>query len=49
MGYDHAIDCINRLYKLKKNMIIISNSSKRKNDTIEKLPKLGFKKIILLR
>ena len=43
-GYKHAIKTINYLEKKNKNLFIISNSSKRQNSSIEKLPKLGFKK-----
>ena len=41
-GYPCAIDCINNLVKLNKKLIIISNSSKRKKNTISRLPSLGF-------
>ena len=41
-GYSHASKCISNLIKVKKKLIIISNSSKRKQPTIDKLPKLGF-------
>ena len=41
-GYNNAKKCINFLSKKNKKMIIISNSSKRKKDTIIRLPKLGF-------
>ena len=44
IGYPHAIDCVNNLVQLKKKIIIISNSPKRKETTIEKLAKLSFKK-----
>ena len=43
-GYNHAIKSINYLKKKNKNLFIISNSSKRKKTSEEKLPKLGFKK-----
>jgi len=43
-GYSFAIKCIENLIKLKKTLIIISNSSKRKNTTINRLPILGFNK-----
>ena len=43
-GYKHAIETINYLKKKNKNLIIISNSSKRQTSSEEKLPKLGFKK-----
>jgi len=42
IGYQHAIDCIDILKKNNKNLIIISNSSKRKKNSIERLPVLGF-------
>ena len=41
-GYENAKKCIKELYKRKKTLIIISNSSKRKEATIKRLPKLGF-------
>jgi len=41
-GYIQAIKCVERLYQEKKEIIIISNSSKRKEPTIKKLLKLGF-------
>jgi HAD superfamily hydrolase (TIGR01459 family) len=43
-GFPYAIKCIKNLVKLKKKLIIISNSSRRKNSTIDRLPKLGFDK-----
>ncbi len=43
-GYKHAIKTINYLQKKNKNLFIISNSSKRKKSSIDKLPQLGFKK-----
>tara|TARA_Y100000590_G_scaffold463446_2_gene630216 strand:+ start:1128 stop:2006 length:879 start_codon:yes stop_codon:yes gene_type:complete len=43
-GYSFAIECIKKLLLLNKKLIIISNSSKRKQQTVERLPKLGFKK-----
>ena len=42
-GYLNAIECINTLFHHKKDLIIISNSSKRKNTTVDRLPDLGFK------
>jgi len=41
-GYDHAIRSVEKLYELQNDIIIISNSSKRKEATTKKLPKLGF-------
>mgnify|MGYP006102345845 CR=1 FL=1 len=41
-GYVDAIDCVNKLADKKKVLTIISNSSKRKKTTIERLDKLGF-------
>ena len=41
-AYPYAIDCINYLKENNKKLVIISNSSKRKKSTIEKLPRLGF-------
>ena len=43
-GYDAAIECVEFLKKKNKEMVIISNSSKRKKTTIERLPLLGFNK-----
>lgn len=44
VGYRHAIETINYLEKNNKNLFIISNSSKRKKSSKERLPKLGFNK-----
>jgi len=41
-GYAHAIKCINYLKANNKKLIIISNSSKRKQSSIDILPLLGF-------
>ena len=41
-GYDHAIKCVKKLYKKKNDLIIISNSSKRKKTSVKRLSKLGF-------
>ena len=43
-GYSCALKSIEYLEKKNKNLFIISNSSKRKNSSINKLPNLGFKK-----
>ena len=43
-GFDHAIEAINYLEKKNKNLFVISNSSKRKKSSEERLPHLGFKK-----
>ncbi len=43
-GYEHAFNSINILNSNNKNLFIISNSSKRSKSSIDKLPKLGFKK-----
>ena len=43
-GYDHAFKSINILNSNDKNLFIISNSSKRSKTSIDRLPKLGFKK-----
>lgn len=40
--YEHATDCINKLHKLNKKIILISNSSKSNLITINKLKKLGL-------
>ena len=37
-GYSHAIKCINYLKSNNKKLIIISNSSKRKQSSINLLP-----------
>ena len=41
-AYFHAIKCINYLKANNKKLIIISNSSKRKQSSINRLPILGF-------
>jgi len=41
-GYKNAINCVNKLFNIKKKLIIISNSSKRKTSTLSRLPKIGF-------
>ena len=41
-GYDEAKKCIIELYEKKNDIIIISNSSKRKETTMNKLVTLGF-------
>ena len=41
-GYLRAVQCVERLFLEKKNLIIVSNSSKRKNSSLQKLPDLGF-------
>ena len=41
-GYSNAIKCINYLKANNKKLIIISNSSKRKQSSINRLPILGF-------
>ena len=43
-GYFHAVNCINKLAQLKKKLIIVSNTSKRKKTTFDQLTKLGFEK-----
>ena len=43
-GYEHAFNSINILNSNNKNLFIISNSSKRSKSSIDRLPKLGFKK-----
>ncbi len=43
-GYSYAIECINYLKEHNKQLIIISNSSKRKKSSINKLSDLGFSK-----
>ena len=43
-GYKHAVNSINILNSNNKNLFIISNSSKRSKSSIDRLPKLGFKK-----
>ncbi len=42
IGFDYAVNCVNELVKQKKKLIIISNSSKRKDLTINRLPSLGY-------
>jgi HAD superfamily hydrolase (TIGR01459 family) len=43
-GYDCAINSVEKLIKENKKLIIISNSSKRKNSSIGRLKSLGFDK-----
>ena len=43
-GYDHAMTSVEKLIKENKKLIIISNSSKRKNSSIGRLKSLGFDK-----
>lgn len=43
-GYLDAINCVKQLKLLNKNLIIISNSSKKKKESIERLKPLGFNK-----
>jgi len=42
-GFLKAIDCVNKLFLCNKTLIIISNSSKKKETTVTRLPELGFK------
>ena len=42
IGYKHAIETIKYLEKKNKNLFIISNSSKRKKTSKERLPQLGY-------
>ena len=41
-GYNNAIDCIKKLHKKNKILTIISNSSKRVEETNKNLVKIGF-------
>lgn len=43
-GYDHAIDSVKQLIYKNKKLIIISNSSKRRISSINRLKDLGFNK-----
>ena len=43
-GYSYAIKAINKLIEKDKKLIIISNSSKRKINSIDRLDVLGFNK-----
>ena len=43
-GYDHAIDAVKHLIYKNKKLIIISNSSKRRISSINRLKDLGFNK-----
>ena len=43
-GYDHAIDAVKHLIYKNKQLIIISNSSKRRISSINRLKDLGFNK-----
>ena len=42
-AYDGVIDCLNHLKHRKKQVVILSNSSKRSDDNVERLRKLGIK------
>ena len=42
-GYLNAIKCLEILFSKKKILTVISNSSRRKKDTLLHLPNLGFK------
>ena len=41
-GYLNAIQCVEKLYSKKKILTIISNSSRKKEETIMRLPNFGF-------
>ncbi len=43
-GYNHAINAVDKLIKANKKLIIISNSSRRKKNSIERLYDFGFDK-----
>ena len=43
-GYDFAINSVEKLIRENKKLIIISNSSKRKTSSIDRLKSLGFDK-----
>ena len=43
-GYDYAINSVNKLIENNKKLIILSNSSKRKISTVNRLKSLGFDK-----
>ena len=43
-GYKHAIDAVRHLEDKNKKLFIISNSSKRKKSSEDRLPTLGFNK-----
>ena len=43
-GYKHAIEAVDKLIKENKKLIIISNSSRRKKNSIDRLNDLGFDK-----
>ena len=43
-GYKHAIKSVDKLIEENKKIIIISNSSKRKISSIDRLKDLGFNK-----
>ncbi len=43
-GYDHAIDAVKHLVSKNKKLAIISNSSKRKISSVNRLKDLGFNK-----
>ena len=41
-AYKNSLNCINKLFNLGKKLIIISNSSNRKKESIKRLKHLGF-------
>ncbi len=43
-GYNHAVNAVDKLIKENKKLIIISNSSRRKINSINRLKDLGFNK-----
>ena len=49
IGFKHAVEAIHYLHKKNKNLFIISNSSKRENSSIDKLPNLGFYKELFVK
>lgn len=41
-AYEGAVDAVSELQRLKKKIVIISNSSRRKSDTLARLRSMGF-------
>jgi len=43
VAYEGAVEAVTRLQRMGKKIIILSNSSRRKADTIQRLEQMGFK------
>ena len=42
IAYKYALKCIEKLYSMRKNIILVSNSSKKSIISVKRLKKLGF-------